>query len=101
MSDTAAGWLQVAALVLLLAVSYRPLGDYMAHVLTSKKHWRGEKVLYRLMGADPEADQTWAVYLRSVLAISAVGVLLLYGLLRVQHHLMMALGMPKVRADLA
>ena len=101
MSDTAAGWLQVAALVLLLAVSYRPLGDYMAHILTSRKHWRGEKLLYKAMGVDPEADQTWGVYLRSVLAISAVGVLLLYALLRVQHHLMMALGMPKVQADLA
>ena len=101
MSDTTAGWLQVAALVLLLAVSYRPLGDYMAHILTSRKHWRGEKVLYKTMGVDPEADQTWGVYLRSVLAISAVGVILLYGLLRVQHHLMMALGMPKMQADLA
>ena len=101
MSDTTAGWLQAAALVLLLAVSYRPLGDYMAHILTSRKHWRGEKALYKTMGVDPEADQTWGVYLRSVLAISAVGILLLYGLLRIQHHLMMALGMPKVQADLA
>ncbi|MEY9932491.1 K+-transporting ATPase ATPase A chain [Catenulispora sp. GP43] len=101
MSDTWAGLLQVAALVLLLAVSYRPLGDYMAHILTSRKHWRGEKVLYKTMGVDPEADQTWGVYLRSVLAISAVGVLLLYLLLRIQNHLMLALGMPKMQADLA
>ncbi|NUP52009.1 MAG: potassium-transporting ATPase subunit KdpA [Catenulispora sp.] len=101
MSDTWAGVLQVVALVLLLAVSYRPLGDYMAHLLTTRKHLRAEKALYKTMGADPEADQTWGVYLRSVLAISAVGVLLLYGLLRVQHHLMMALGMPKMQADLA
>jgi potassium-transporting ATPase potassium-binding subunit len=101
MSDTWAGLLQVAALVLLLAVSYRPLGDYMAHILTSRKHWRGEKVLYKTIGVDPEADQTWGVYLRSVLAISAVGVLLLYLLLRIQNHLMLALGMPKMQADLA
>jgi K+-transporting ATPase ATPase A chain len=101
MSDTWAGLLQVAALVLMLAVSYRPLGDYMAHILTTKKHLRGEKVLYKTMGVDPEADQTWGTYLRSVLAISAVGILLLYLILRVQHHLMMALGMPKMQADLA
>ena len=101
MSDSVAGWLQVGALVLLLAVSYRPLGDYMAHILTSKKHSRAEKVLYKTMGVDAEADQTWGTYLRSVLAISAIGILLLYGLLRVQHHLMMALGMPKMQADLA
>ena len=30
MSGTAAGWLQAGLLVLALAVSYRPLGDYMA-----------------------------------------------------------------------
>jgi K+-transporting ATPase ATPase A chain len=101
MSDTWAGLLQVAALVLLLAVSYRPLGDYMAHILTAKKHLRAEKVLYKTMGVDAEADQTWGTYLRSVFAISAVGVLLLYLILRVQHHLMMALGMPKMNADLA
>ncbi|MEY9911308.1 K+-transporting ATPase ATPase A chain [Catenulispora sp. MAP12-49] len=101
MSDTWAGLLQVAALVLMLAVSYRPLGDYMAHILTSKKHLRGEKVLYKVMGVDPEADQTWGTYLRSVLALSAVGVLLLYLILRIQDHLMLALGMPKMQADLA
>jgi K+-transporting ATPase ATPase A chain len=101
MSDTWAGILQVAALVLLLAVSYRPLGDYMAHILTAKKHLRAEKALYKTMGVDPDADQTWGVYLRSVFAISAVGVLLLYLILRIQHHLMMALGMPKMQADLA
>ena len=101
MSDTVAGWLQVAALVLLLAVSYRPLGDHMAHILTSKKHHRVERGLYKVMGVDAEADQTWGTYLRSVFALSAVGVLLLYLILRVQDHLMMALGMPKMQADLA
>ncbi|ACU75632.1 potassium-transporting ATPase, A subunit [Catenulispora acidiphila DSM 44928] len=101
MSDTWAGVLQVAALVLMLAVSYRPLGDYMAHILTSRKHLRAELALYKTMGVDAEADQTWGTYLRSVFAISAVGILLLYLLLRVQHHLMTALGMPKMNADLA
>jgi K+-transporting ATPase ATPase A chain len=73
----------------------------MAHILTSKKHLKAEKGIYKAMGVDPEADQTWGVYLRSVLAISFVGVLLLYLILRIQHHLMMALGMPKMQADLA
>jgi K+-transporting ATPase ATPase A chain len=101
MSDSVAGWLQVGLLVLLLAAAYRPLGDYMAHILTSRKHWKAERALYKTMGVDAEADQTWGVYLRSVLAISFVGVVLLYAILRIQHHLMMALGMPKMNADLA
>jgi potassium-transporting ATPase potassium-binding subunit len=101
MSSGWAGLLQVGLLVLALAVSYRPLGDYMAHILTSKKHWRAEKVLYRAMGVDADADQTWPAYIKAVLAISAVGVLLLYLILRVQDHLMLALGMPKMQANLA
>ena len=101
MSVAAAGWLQAGLLVLALAVSYRPLGDYMAHILTSPKHWRAEKFLYRLIGVDADADQTWPVYIRSVLAISVVGVLLLYLILRIQDHLMLALGMPAMQANLA
>ncbi|MBR7832999.1 potassium-transporting ATPase subunit KdpA [Actinospica durhamensis] len=101
MSVATSGWLQAGLLVLALAVTYRPLGDYMAHILTSAKHWRVEKGLYKLMGVDPEADQTWPVYIRSVLAISVVGILLLYVILRVQDHLMMSLGMPAMQADLA
>jgi potassium-transporting ATPase potassium-binding subunit len=101
MSVVAAGWLQAGLLVLALAVSYRPLGDYMAHILTSPKHWRVEKGLYRVIGVDGDADQTWPTYVRSMLAMSVVGVLLLYLILRVQDHLMLALGMPSVQANLA
>jgi K+-transporting ATPase ATPase A chain len=101
MSVATAGWLQAGLLVLALAVSYRPLGDYMAHILTSPKHWRVEKFTYRLIGVDADADQTWPVYLRSVLAISALGVLLLYLILRLQAHLMLSLGMPSMQANLA
>src|SRR5437879_12256067 len=98
MSVVSAGWLQAGLLVLALAVSYRPLGDYMAHILTSPKHWRGERFFYRLMGVDGDADQTWPTYVRSMLAISVVRVLLLYVILRVQDHPMLALGRPPSQA---
>ena len=101
MSVAAAGWLQAGLLVFALAVTYRPLGDYIAHILTSAKHWRVEKGLYKLMGVDSDADQTWPVYIRSVLAISVVGVILLYLILRLQDHLMLSLGMPGMQANLA
>ena len=101
MSDATAGWLQAGLLVLALAASYRPLGDYMAHILTSSKHWRAERGFYKLVGVDGDADQTWGTYVRSMLAISAVGVLLLYAILRLQDHLMMSLGMPGMQANLA
>jgi potassium-transporting ATPase potassium-binding subunit len=101
MSVAEAGWLQAGLLVLALAVSYRPLGDYTAHLLTSSKHWRVERGFYKLVGVDGDADQTWGTYVRSMLAISAVGVLLLYAILRLQDHLMMSLGMPGMQANLA
>jgi K+-transporting ATPase ATPase A chain len=101
MSSGWAGLLQVLVLVLALGLSYRPLGDYIAHLLTSSKHWRLERGLYKFVGVDADADQKWSAYLRGVLAFSAIGVLLLYLILRVQDHLMLALGMPKMQADQA
>ena len=77
-SAVSAGWLQAGLLVLALAISCRPLGDYMADLLTSPKHWRAERWLFRLMGVDADADQTWPTYVRFMLAFSAVGVVLLY-----------------------
>jgi potassium-transporting ATPase potassium-binding subunit len=92
MNATLAGILFLASLVIALALSYRPLGDYMARVFTSKTHWRGERVIYRAIGVNPDADQKWSTYLRSLLAFSLVSVLGLYLMLRSQHHLPFSLG---------
>ncbi|ASQ97918.1 potassium-transporting ATPase subunit KdpA [Streptomyces sp. 11-1-2] len=92
MSGTLAGWLQVLALVAALALSYRPLGDYIARVLTTPRQLRAERLVYRLAGVDGDADQRWSAYLRGVLAFSAVSVLFLYGFLRLQNHLLLSLG---------
>ena len=64
MSSSVAGLLQLLLLVVALAVCYKPLGDYIAHIFTSKKHLAPERVLYRVMGIDPEADQRWGTYAR-------------------------------------
>jgi len=85
MNTTTAGIVFVATLALALAATYRPFGDYMARVFESEKHIAPERLVYRLTGVDPDADQTWGVYLRSVLAFSAVSVLALYAFLRVQQ----------------
>jgi K+-transporting ATPase ATPase A chain len=96
-----AGWLQILALIAALALSYRPLGDYMARILTTGHHLAVERVIYRLGGVDGDADQRWPVYLRSVLAFSVVSVLFLYGFQRLQDHLLLTLGFPAVKADQA
>jgi K+-transporting ATPase ATPase A chain len=86
MSTTWAGVIFAGTLILALALVHRPLGDYMARVLMSKRHLAVEKGVYRAGGVDPEADQTWGRYLRSVLAFSAISVVFLYGFLRLQQH---------------
>ncbi|MGC9668359.1 potassium-transporting ATPase subunit KdpA [Planosporangium sp. 12N6] len=101
MSDTTAGMLFVASLVIALAVVYRPVGDHLYRVFTGRRHRRVERAVYRLVGVDPDSEQTWGVYARSVLAFSAVSVLLLYTLQRVQNHLWLSLGRPPVPADQA
>src|SRR5450755_1124504 len=92
MNPTLAGILFLSSLAIALALSYRPLGDYMARVFTGKTHWRGERVMYRAIGVDPDSDQKWSTYLRSLRAFSLISVLGLYLMLRAPHHLPFSLG---------
>ena len=101
MSTAAAGWLQFGVLVLALAAVHKPLGDHLAHVFTTAKHWRVEKLVYRAVGVDADSEQRWSTYLRSVLAFSAVGVLLLYLLERAQSLLPLSNGMAAVEQSSA
>lgn len=84
MSSTVAGLLQVGALVAVLAVVYVPLGNYMARVYSSAKHWRVETALYRLVRVDPAAEQRWTSYAAGVLGFSFASIVLLYLLQRLQ-----------------
>jgi K+-transporting ATPase ATPase A chain len=92
MNSSLAGWLQVALLVAALAACYVPLGNWIAKIFTSPNHWRVERGVYKVIGINPEADQKWSAYLRSMLAFSAVSVLFLYGLQRLQHYLLQFVG---------
>src|ERR1700761_1210329 len=96
MNSSLAGILQLVVLVPALAACYKPLGDYMARIFTSDKHLAPERGLYRLMGIDPDADQRWGTYARSLLAFSVVSVLFLYLMMRVQHWLPYSNGMANV-----
>ncbi|GAU71365.1 potassium-transporting ATPase subunit B [Streptomyces sp. NBRC 110611] len=93
--------LQVTALIVALALVHRPLGDYMAAVYSSKKHLRVEKWIYRSVGANPDAEMRWPAYLRGVLIFSAVGVLFLFLLQRVQDKLPLSLGFQPISPDQA
>ncbi|HEX6872774.1 MAG TPA: potassium-transporting ATPase subunit KdpA, partial [Micromonosporaceae bacterium] len=98
MSAPAAGAVFVCSLIAALAVTYPLLGNYLYRVVAGQRHLRIERALYRLVGVNPDGEQAWAVYARSVLAFSAVGVLFLYALLRLQGVLPWSLGRPGVVA---
>ncbi|KAA9379047.1 potassium-transporting ATPase subunit KdpA [Microbispora cellulosiformans] len=101
-ANPAVGAVLVTGTVFLaLALCYRPLGDHMFRVYTGTRHWRVERVVYRLVGVDADAEQRWPAYARALLAFSVVSVLVLYALQRLQDHLFLSLGMPAVPPDLA
>jgi K+-transporting ATPase ATPase A chain len=93
-TTTTAGMLFLASLIVALAAVHVPLGDYMYRVYTSSKDSRGERVIYRLIGADPQAEQTWGSYARSVLAFSAVSILFLFLFQLIQGKLPLHLNDP-------
>src|SRR5215472_10774719 len=101
MSNATAGWLQLGLLVAALAACYVPLGNYMAHIFTTDKHWRVERGLYKLIGVNPDNDQKWSSYVRSMLAFSLISVLFLYGIERLQQYLLLSEGMKNVPPALA
>jgi K+-transporting ATPase ATPase A chain len=93
-STTTAGILFLVSLIVALVAVHVPLGDYMYRVYTSNKDSRGERVIYRLIGADPKAEQTWGAYVRSVLAFSAISILFLFIFQLVQGKLPLHLNDP-------
>ncbi|WP_163542050.1 potassium-transporting ATPase subunit KdpA [Occultella kanbiaonis] len=99
MSVALAAVLQVGFLVLLLAAVHVPLGNYMAGVYSGTRHLRAERAVYRIGGINPDSDQHWSVYTRSLLAFSAVSILVLYLLLRLQAYLPLSLGMTGIAPD--
>ena len=96
-----AGIVQFVLLLVAIAVTVPFLGRYMAKVYGEHSDHRGEplpapgdkvfrpieRLVYRACRIDPTAEQRWTAYGLSLLAFSAVSVIALYGLLRLQGHL--------------
>ncbi|HML39862.1 MAG TPA: potassium-transporting ATPase subunit KdpA [Bellilinea sp.] len=89
-------------------VLVKPLGAYMARVYQGERTWLSpviapvERLLYRLAGVRPDNEMDWKHYGAAALTVSAVGVLFLYLLQRVQHLLPLnPLGFGPVAPDLA
>ena len=105
---TVTGWLQIAALFLIVLVLTKPVGLYMARVFSGERTPLSpvlapvERGIYRVIGVDPEREQGWVGYVVAVLSFTLVGVLLLYAQERLQGHLPFnPAGLKGVKPDLA
>ncbi|WP_159719019.1 potassium-transporting ATPase subunit KdpA [Geminicoccus flavidas] len=87
---TTDGWLQIALLFAVVLLAAAPLGGFMARLHAGERTLLTpllgpvERLLYRLAGVNPAAEQNWLGYTLGMLAFNAAGFLLLYLLLRFQ-----------------
>lgn len=95
------GITQVLLVIALLAAAHVPLGNYMARVFLSSKDTKLEAVIYRITGIDSASEQRWRTYFLAVLGFSVVSLVVLFGLLRLQHVLPLSNGKPGVAVDQA
>jgi K+-transporting ATPase ATPase A chain len=87
------GLLQTALFIVTLIALAIPLGRYMTAVLDGssvvvRRIGRPvERALFRLAGVDADAEMSWKHYALAVLLFNALGVLAVYGFLRLQSWL--------------
>ena len=100
----------IAAIVTYAAVAAGAwfIGGYMFKVYRGERVWLSpvmrpvERFTYRLIGVDEEREQSWIVYLVSLLALTLVTVLFTFLILRFQDHLPLnPQSFPGVAPDLA
>ena len=87
---TASAWLQTALFFGTIIICAKPLGAYMARVYTGERTILSrvfgplERLAYRLMGVDANAEAGWATYARQMMIFSAACVLVVYSIQRLQ-----------------
>ncbi|WP_314324069.1 potassium-transporting ATPase subunit KdpA [Paenarthrobacter ilicis] len=94
--STASVITQIVVLLVVLVLVHKPLGVYMDKVFSGSRSSKPERLFYRLAGVDSGTEQSWSVYLRSVLAFSAVSILVIFALQRLQGVLPGSNGLPGV-----
>jgi potassium-transporting ATPase potassium-binding subunit len=102
------GILQISFYLLVLILLVKPLGGYMARVYEGERTPLDrllrpfERLIYRAAGINPSHEMSWKTYAIAMLLFNALGILLLYGLLRLQSVLSLRpQGLGAVSPDLA
>ena len=87
------GWLQIAIFLALILLVTKPMGVFMTRVFNRERTFMDpvlrpiERVLYRMTGVDENHEMRWTEYAFAMLLFSAVSMLLLYLIQRVQGML--------------
>jgi potassium-transporting ATPase potassium-binding subunit len=87
------GWLQILIFFLIILATTKPLGIFMAHVFNREKTFLDpvlrpiERLIYKLTGVDDTREMRWTEYAVALLLFSAVSMLVLYVIQRLQGHL--------------
>jgi K+-transporting ATPase ATPase A chain len=90
---TANGWFQILFFFALIFLVTKPLGIFMARVFNREKTFLDpvlrpvERMLYRVTTVDESHEMRWTEYAISMLLFSAVSMLVLYAMQRMQQHL--------------
>jgi K+-transporting ATPase ATPase A chain len=84
------GWLQILFFFALILAVTKPLGVFMAHVFNREKTFLDpvlrpvERLIYKLTGVDEEREMRWTEYAVAMLLFSAISMLVLYLIQRLQ-----------------
>jgi len=84
------GWLQILVFLGLILAVTKPLGVFMARVFARERTFLDpvlrpiERVLYRVTGVDETHEMRWTEYATAMLLFSAVSMLVLYLMQRIQ-----------------
>lgn len=87
------GWVQIALVLAVTLLTVKPLGLYMALVLSGERSFLSpvlgpvERGFYALCGIDAKRGQDWLAYVTGVLLFSLFGFVVLYAILRLQDVL--------------
>jgi K+-transporting ATPase ATPase A chain len=86
----AQGWLQVAIFVAVVVALTKPLGVYIARVYTGQRVFLtpvlggAERLTYRVLRVDPNSEQDWKAYAKTLIVFSGLFWIALYLILRTQ-----------------
>ncbi len=90
---TAFIWLQIAVYLVVLLLLVKPLGSYMARVFEGQRNLLSpvvgslERFIYKILRVHPDVEMSWKTYAGSILILTLLGLLVSYGLQRLQAFL--------------